>query len=406
MLTVLHVITRFDWGGSSQNTLLTALGHNRAQFRPIVVAGDPGPSTAQGGAKATEENRLRLRAHGIPLEIVPALTREVNPLKDLQALWSLIRILRREQPTIVHTHTSKAGVLGRLAAWIARVPIVLHTPHGHVFFGHFGRFKSWLFCLIEYVLAWGTTRMIALTDAERDDHLERGVGRRKKFAVISSGIDLKRFQLASRSRRQHLSDFSCPPDAIVVGSVGWLTEVKGHQFLIEAIGKLKPRYAGLHCVIIGGGPLQGEYAQLAAHLGVTSSIQFFEKRDDIPACLAAMDIFVLPSLNEGMGRALVEAMASGLPVVATRVGGVPAIVRNNQTGLLIPPSDVNALSAALVRLLDDPSLAKELGEAAQDHINQRFDAACMVRKIESLYEEALNKIRTPIMKNEQAQTRC
>lgn len=205
MLTVIHVITRFDWGGSAQNTLLTALGHNRAQFRPIVVAGDPGPWTAQGGAKATEENRLRLQAHGIPLEIVPALTREVNPLKDLQALWSLIRILRREQPTIVHTHTSKAGVLGRLAAWIARVPIVLHTPHGHVFFGHFGRFKSWLFLFIEYVLAWGTTRMIALTEAERDDHLERGVGRRKNFSVIPSGIDLKQFQLASRSCQHYTS---------------------------------------------------------------------------------------------------------------------------------------------------------------------------------------------------------
>jgi len=389
MQNVIHVITRLDWGGSAQNTFLTAIGHDRTRFHPMIVAGDPGPWDAQGGMVATEERIRLLQDHGVPLELIPTLSREINLIKDFQTLKTLVRIFRRERPTIVHTHTSKAGVLGRIAAWITGVPLVVHTPHGHVFYGHFGPVVSWIFFLIEYVLAWRTTRLIALTEAEREEHLVRRVGQAHQFSVIPSGIDLDRFRQAVPARTNPLPDFPCGPHAVIIGSVGWLTEVKGHRYFIEAIAKVKPQFPNLHAVIIGSGPLLDDYRQLAADLGIRSSIHFLLKRDDIPECLATMDVFVLPSLNEGMGRALIEAMAVGLPVIATQVGGVPAVVTHEVNGLLVPQADSDALAFALKRLLDDPSMARTLGHAARQDITHKFSAVSMVQAIEAVYEESL-----------------
>lgn len=390
---VIHVITRLDWGGSAQNTLLTAAGHDRSRFDPMVVAGLPGPWDAQGGNRATDENRRRLEAIGVRAEVIPTLTREVNPLKDLRTLRRLTRLFRHERPAIVHTHTSKAGVLGRLAAWFAKVPVVVHTPHGHVFYGHFNRILSWMFLQVERLLATGTTRMIALTAAERDEHLDRRVGTPERFAVVPSGIDVDRLKCVAGVYGRHPEGFRCPPDAVVVGSVGWLTPVKGHRFLIEAVARLKPSHPKLYTVIVGSGDMRTDLAALAEQRGVGDSVRFLGERNDVPECLAAMDLFVLPSLNEGMGRALVEAMAAGRPVIATRVGGIPAIVEDRRTGLLVPPGDPAALATAIAELLRRPDWAKELGAAASGHIDARFGWVAMVRALEAVYEDALREAR-------------
>lgn len=386
--TVIHVITRLDWGGSAQNTLLTVLGHDRSRYVPLLVAGKAGRWDAQGGDRATDANGLRLTEAGIRWLLVPTLTRAVSPLKDVAAFCRLVTLFRKERPEIVHTHTSKAGALGRLAAWLTGVPVVVHTPHGHIFYGHFGRFASRIFLWIERALTKQTQRVIALTEAERDETLSCGVGRAEQFAVAPSGIDLARFRAAASAGRSRPDWLGCPSDALVIGSVGWLTEVKGHRFLIEAFAKLKPNHPRLHLAIVGSGELREPYVALAARLGLRDSIHLLGDRQDIPACLACMDLFVLPSLNEGMGRALIEAMAAGLPVVASRVGGVPAIVEDRRTGLLVPAGDAGALASALGELLDRPAWAKELGSAASRSIGDRFGADAMVREIESVYDKA------------------
>lgn len=386
---VIHVITRLDRGGSAQNTLLTVLGHDRSRFEPVVIAGRAGRWDAQGGDQATEENRRRLEAAGVRCHFVPTLTREVHPVKDVIALIQLIGLLRREQPAIVHTHTSKAGVLGRLAAKIAGVPVIIHTPHGHVFYGHFGRLASWVFLQIERLLAQITTRLIALTEAERDEHLVRRVGRADCFTVAPSGIDLDRFRRVAGVSGRRPPGIICPPDAIVVGSVGWLTEVKGHRFLIEALARLKPSHPRLHLLIVGSGDLREECEVLARKLGVGDAVQLLGEREDVPDCLAAMDLFVLPSLNEGMGRALVEAMAAGRPVIASRVGGVPAVVEHRRTGLLVPSGDSAALAEAIDELLRRPEWAKELGAAASERMDARYGVAALVRTVERVYETSL-----------------
>lgn len=387
---VIHVITRLDFGGSAQNTMLTALGHDRAKFEPLVVAGYPGRWDAQGGQAATEENCRRLEKAAVRWMMLPSLTREVHPLKDAQALWQLIRLFRKEQPALVHTHTSKAGVLGRVAAWFARVPVIVHTPHGHVFYGHFGPFRSWLFLQIERALSGITDRLIALTEAERQDHLDRSVGKTDRFSVVPSGIDRERFGRARVQGKQQPDWFRCPPDALVVGSVGWLTDIKGHTYLIEAVAKLKQDFPSLHLVIIGSGDRHDALLQQAELAGLRDAVHFLGHRNDIESCLAGMDVFVLPSLNEGMGRALIEAMAAGLPVIASHVGGIPAVIRHERTGLLVPPGDANALAVALRRLLDRPEWAAQLGVAASHSVDSRYGSVSMVHAIESIFAEALS----------------
>jgi glycosyltransferase involved in cell wall biosynthesis len=183
--------------------------------------------------------------------------------------------------------------------------------------------------------------------------------------------------------------FGCPPKALVVGSVGWLTDVKGHTYLIEAVAKLKQDFPALHLVIIGSGDRHDALLQQAESAGLRDAVHFLGHRDDIESCLAGMDLFVLPSLNEGMGRALIEAMAAGLPVIASHVGGIPAVIRHERTGLLVPPGDANALAVALRRLLDRPEWAAQLGVAASRSVDSRYGSVSMVHAIESIFAEAL-----------------
>ncbi len=387
---VIHVITRLDNGGSAQNTLLTAIRHDRPRFEPLVVVGDAGPWNDQGGRQATEANCRKLEKAGVRWTMIPSLGRTIQPLRDVSTFWSLVRLFRRERPHVVHTHTSKAGVLGRLAAWFARVPVVVHTPHGHVFYGHFGRLASWLFLQVERLLAPMSTKLIALTEAERDEHLARAVGTSRQFAVVPSGIELSRFRNVEKRRP---SWFACSDEATVIGSVGWFTPVKGHAYLIEAFAKVRARVRNVFLVLVGNGRELENLMALSKRLELEQAIRFITDCQDVAQCLAGMDLYVQPSLNEGMGRALIEAMAAGLPVIATSVGGIPAVVEDRRNGLLVPPGDVQALAAALFALLDSPELARTLAAAAGRTVGERFGAGAMVEAIEAHYDQALREAR-------------
>lgn len=382
---VVHIITRLDHGGSARNTMLTVLGHDRTQFEPIVVTGQAEMWNAQGGLAATMENLMILEKESIHYHIVPSLVRQISPKADLAALWKLIALLRQEQPHIVHTHTSKAGLLGRLAARITGAPMIVHTPHGHVFYGHFGSMSSWIVLQFERALAWITDELIALTSAEKTEHLERAIGRADRFAVVPSGIDIDRFKQARTAGKVMPEWFDCPADATVVGSVGWLTDIKGHRFLVEAVAQLKQEHPHLHLVIIGSGDRREELLRQARKAGISQAVHLVGRREEVELGLAGMDCFVLPSLNEGMGRALVEAMAAGLPVVASRVGGIPALIEHEKNGLLVPAGDSLALAAALRRILSDPLLARTLGQNAMRKIGTGYGVPAMVRAIESIY---------------------
>lgn len=385
---VVHIITRLDRGGSARNTMLTVLGHDREHFEPVVITGEAGGCDAQGGHAATIDNLRLLEKEAIRYHTVASLVRHIKPLADVRALWQLVRLLREERPHIVHTHTSKAGVLGRLAAWITGVPVIIHTPHGHVFYGHFSAMPSWIFLQIERALGWITDRLIGLTPAETREHLERGVGQADRFAVVPSGIDLDRFRKA-RSNGKIVPDwFGCPSSAYIVGSVGWLTSVKGHRFLVDALARLTNEHHNLHLVIVGAGDQYGPLLRQAEQAGISHTVHLLGHREDIDTCLAGFDSFVLPSLNEGMGRALIEAMATGLPVIASRVGGIPALIEDEKNGLLVPAGNSSALADAIRKVADDAAWAVELGAHARQTIDASYGVTAMVQSIESTYRKA------------------
>ncbi len=382
---VVHIITRLDQGGSARNTMLTVLGHDRTQFEPVVVTGQAGTRDAQGGLAATMENLMLLERETIRYYMIPSLVRPISPTADLATLWKLIVLLRQEQPHIVHTHTSKAGVLGRLAAWITGVPAIVHTPHGHVFYGYFSSISSWVFVQIERALAWITDGLIALTTAEKTEHLERGVGCADRFAVIPSGIDIDRFKQARKAGKVIPEWFDCPPDATVIGSVGWLTDIKGHRFLVDAFAQVKQAHPHLHLIILGSGDQRDALLHQARIAGISHVVHLVGHREDVELALAGMDCFVLPSLNEGMGRALIEAMAAGLPVIASRVGGIPALIEDEKNGLLVPAGDSHTLVVALRRILSNPAWACTLGQNAMQSIGTGYGVPAMVQAIESIY---------------------
>ncbi len=384
--TVFHIITQFDRGGSALDTYRTALGHDHRRFRVGVVYGRPETMPAREAALIDADLR-ELHQAGVALFEVRTLVREIRPLMDMRTILALWHLLRQERPALVHTHTSKAGAVGRIAAWLARVPVVIHTPHGHVFYGYYGLVMSGLFCLAERLLAKITDRIVTLTERGAQEHMQYCIAGRDKFTTIPSGIVLQTFKSVQVDSVVKRKELGLPPEGPIVGTVGRLVPVKGHSWLLKSVPRVLAQFPQACFALIGEGPLANQLQQLAEELDVSRRVMFLGTRQDVPECLAALDLFVLPSLNEGMGLALIEAMAMGCSIVATRVGGIPDIVEDGTTGLLVPPEDDRALAEAILTLLRDRSRRVAYGEAAKRHIDDRFDIATMVRSIERLYDE-------------------
>lgn len=383
--TVFHVITQMDGGGSARNTLLTVIGHDRDRFRVGLAYGRPAErSEADAVQLATDLEGLQ--AAGVALFEVPCLIREVRLFQDARATLALWRVFRRERPDIVHTHTSKAGAIGRVAAWLAHVPIVIHTPHGHIFYGYYGRVMSRVIRLAERALARITDRIVTLTDRGAKEHVQYRIADPDKFVTIPSGISLSAFRTVRTDPAMKRKQLGLPPEGPVIGTVGRLVPIKGHEWLLKAAPRVLAEFPHVTFVFLGEGPLLGWLQQLAGKLGIGGHVMFLGARQDVPECLAMFDVFVFPSLNEGMGRALVEAMAMGVPAVATNVGGIPDVVVDGETGLLVPPLDDAALADALLGLLRDPVRRQAYGQAARRRMDERVDVTTMVRAIDRLYD--------------------
>lgn len=374
LLRVLHVITRLVVGGAQENTLLTVCGLRARGYEVELAAG---PEAGPEGVLQVPE--------GIVFHRIPTLVREIRPLADLRALWDLYWLMARGYD-VVHTHTSKAGVLGRIAARLAGVPVVVHTPHGHVYHGYGGRVRSRLFVWVERLLARWTDVLVALTESERREHLAEKVGRAEQWCVIPSGVEIERYRKPTPLRR---SDLGLPEASFVVGCVARLVPVKGIEDAVTATAQLVDLTPPVHLVLVGDGPQRGALQKLAGQLGVRERVHFLGLRRDVPDLLPVFDILVLPSRNEGMGRVLVEAQAAGVPVVATRVGGVPDLVSEGQTGRLVPPGDPAALAAAIRSLAEDRAALTQMRDAARAHVAECLSAEAMVASLEAVYGRRL-----------------
>lgn len=390
-IKVLHIITRFDKGGSAQNTHLTLLGLKKRNFQPSLISGLSLESEMKNEEIwAKEKDVQRLKSEGIEYIQCPSLVRRINIIKDIKAFLEIWKIIRRNKPSIVHTHSSKAGLLGRLAAKLAGVPTTIHTPHGHVFFGYFGTFKTRIFIILEKLASRITDKIVTLTSREREDHLKFKVADEEKFVVISSGVELSKFKELPFDKKQKLKRMlGIPENSLIVGTVGRLVPVKGHEFLIKAAEYTIPKHPETFFIFTGDGHLRQDLERQANASGIKENILFLGWRNDVVKVISIYDVFALPSLNEGMGRVLVEAMALSKPIVASDIGGIPDLVIHGKNGFLVPPKNPKDLTKYIEILLEDKEKRERMGQAGKK-MALNFSSENMIERVVELYKKLLS----------------
>ncbi|MGA3206900.1 MAG: glycosyltransferase family 4 protein [Syntrophales bacterium] len=388
-IKVIHVITRFDKGGAAENTYLTIKGLDKNRYEVILIRGlsyESNMGTSE--TRAVESSLEEAGRNGVKIFTIPELVRRIDPFNDFKTFLKLIRIFRQERPHIVHTHTSKSGILGRWAALVVGVPVIIHTPHGHVFWGYFNRWKTKLYVLLERLTATVTNKIVTLTEQEKKDHVRYRIAGENKFAVIHSGVDLSKFSNVQEHGTEMKKKLGIPEQTFVVGTVGRLTAIKGHKYLIEAAARILPKIPQIVFVFLGDGELMNELKMQAALAGIGDKVKFLGWLPNIAEFMSTFDIFVLPSLNEGMGKVLVEAMAARKPIIASDIGGISDLVIHGKNGLLVAPMNSDALANSIELVLRNSQTRTNMGEEGQ-RLSQKYDVNSMISKIDGLYLQLL-----------------
>lgn len=384
-IRVVRIIARLNVGGPAIHATILTQRLDPSRYASTLVAGaeDPG-----------EGNYLALRGETLPdLVHLPELGRSIRAGQDLVTLRKLIGIIRRVRPHIVHTHTAKAGAVGRLAAMICRVPVIVHTYHGHVLHGYFSPLKTRVFVGIEQALARGSTRLLTVTDKVRDDLLGRRIGRADQYTVVPLGLDLDRFQQAAARRGELRRELGVSAETPLIGIVARLVPIKAHEVFLAAAAEVARTVPAARFVVAGDGERRAELEAEARRLGVADRVLFLGWRADLDRIYADLDVVVLTSKNEGSPVALIEAMAAARPVVSTRVGGVPDVITDGVTGLLVADGDASAVASAIVRVLQSPDLARSLAIAARDVVVDRYAASRLLDDLDRLYVTLLERAR-------------
>jgi glycosyltransferase involved in cell wall biosynthesis len=383
-IRVLRVIGRLNVGGPSIHVVNLSAGLDPTRFEQLLVIGRE--SLAEGSMLNLALSR-GVWPHRIS-EIVTSFNLTPRDAKALMRLGSLMRVYR---PHIVHTHTAKAGLLGRLAARLAGVPIVVHTFHGHVLHGYYGPVRNWALRRMERSLAWLSDRLVAVSEQVKRDLIGYGVASANKITVIPLGLDLEPF-LDARSRRgEFRREMAFTADAKLIGIVGRIFPIKNHALFIESAARIAAVERAARFVVVGDGTLRPALEDQARRLGIAGRIVFTGWRSDLPRLYADLDVLVVSSNNEGTPLSAIEAMATSCPVVATRVGGIPDIITDEVTGRLVWPGEAEGIAGAVLDLLANPEKASRIGANAMIAARQRFDVKRLITDMDGLYRELLNK---------------
>ncbi len=380
---VIHIVTRLDFGGAQQNTLYTAGHLDPARFEVILVCGPGGRLDGRAEDLARGSRPVRLR-------FIEDLVREISPIRDLAALCQLTRFLRDVRPDIVHTHSSKAGILGRIAARLAGVPVILHTFHGFAFHELMPPPARALYVFFERIAAAVCARLIFVSRSNMDYARAYRLGRPERYVLIRSGVKLSALPASlggPRGRRSKRAAVGIRPEPPLVVSIGNLKAQKNCMDFVRIAESVLARNGDASFIFIGDGPLRGKFEDAVRRGKLEGKVALLGWRDDAREILAASDIFLLTSLWEGLPRALVEAMKTGLPSVAYNVDGVQDVLRSGRNGYALAPKDWKGAAERIVELIADPALRRRMGIAAADSIGEEFDIDAMVRKQEALYEE-------------------
>ncbi len=418
-MKIVRLIARLNVGGPAKHVIWLTKGLQNSEYESLLVTGTVPPGEDDMGYFATEQ--------GVSPIFVSQMSREIS-LKDALTIWKLYRLFVRERPDIVHTHTAKAGTVGRVAGllyrWLTpnlflghrRACRFVHTYHGHVFHSYYGPFKTRLFLAIEKALALLITdRIVVISEQQRREiNEEFRVGRAERFAVIPLGLDLSVFADWRKRGHSFREELGLRTGDILVGIVGRLTEIKNHELFLRSAADFKTRVwpesmgGVVRFVVIGDGALRAQLEQLAASLGLAEDVIFAGSRRDLEDLYPALDIVALTSLNEGTPLTLIEAMANARPVISTSVGGVidllgdPAPQDSDslfvtcQRGLRVPPNDAAAFADGLGRLVDDSKLRREIGERGLQFVESNYSKDRLLEDVSALYTDLVTGKTTSV----------
>ena len=371
-IKILHVITYLPIGGAQDNTLYTVELLDKEKYDISLCCNLDGELVER--AKKIE---------AVKLFDIPFLCRKVSPYRDIRAFLSLYKLFKKEDFTIIHTHSSKAGLLARLAAVLNKTPIVIHTIHGFAFNDFMNIFKKNFFIYLEKLLAKWTDVLITVSNLNKKKIIDLNIAEENKIKNIYSGIDLSLF--TNKKNDDFRKELNLQNNHLLLGSVGRLSDQKDPITMIEAFGIISKPFPNAHLALVGDGELKGKILEKIDQLKLDGKVHLTGNKNNPWSVYHSMDLFIMSSIYEGLGRSITEALSCGVPVVCTDVEGVPEIVRDNITGILVPPKDANKLADGIIRTLNDMETAKKMAEEGRRFVKDNFDVNKMVNDIDSLY---------------------
>lgn len=383
-IKVLHIITRLANGGADENTLYTINGLDSRRYDIDLMIGEENDRDMM--------NNLNLR-EDINIYKIEGLVRDIVPFKELKALFSIYRVIRKNNYDIVHTHIAKAGVLGRIAARLAGVPYIVHGIHGITFPETIGFLRRFLFKNIERFCGKFTDRFIPVGEDMKQKYIEAGIGEAEDYNTIYSGMELNKFKKAASNSEEKLnklkSELGIKKDEIIVGNVSKIQKRKGYRYYLQVAERIVKEYDNVKFLIVGSGPYQDVIKRKVKEMDLSDSVIFTGFRTDVEDVFSIFDIKVLTSLWEGLPRVLIQAAAVGKPIVTFDVDGAWEIVEENKNGFIVPMKDVDEMVEKVKLLLDDRKLRENMGDYSRTRIGDQWSVEKMVREIDQVYQELI-----------------
>ncbi len=385
-MRIVHIITRLIVGGAQENTLLSCKGQHDLGHDVVLITG---PSLGPEGTLLE-----RARSEGYRVEITDAMRRSILPMRDWLTYRHLVRRLRELKPDIVHTHSSKAGIVGRYAAHAAGVPVVIHTIHGLAFTASRRRSVNAMYKMLERRAARLSTKIVCVADAMREQSLAARIGRPEQYVTIHSGMETDAFIHPPRSRQEVRAALGLAEEDVAVGTIARLFDLKGHDDLLDLAPTMCGRYPKLKFLWVGDGSLREGFEERIAEMGLRDRfiLTGLVSPQRVPELAGAMDILVHPSRREGLARAIVQGQLAEKPVIAYDIDGNREGMIDGETGFMIAPFDQSQLSGRLAILLGDAALRERFGKAGRRFALSRFDARLMVQSLDELYRRELQRV--------------
>ncbi|MCA9123543.1 MAG: glycosyltransferase family 4 protein [Planctomycetaceae bacterium] len=383
-MRIAHVITRMIVGGAQENTLFTCDDLVREHGDDVLLI--TGPALGPEGDLLTQG-----RGGQVPVAYVPSLRRAIHPWQDLRSYYAIKNLLRNFKPDVVHTHSAKGGMLGRLAAHALNVPAIVHTVHGAPFHPYQNGLSRELFRQCEKYAARCCHRLISVADAMTDLMVDAQVAGYESFTTIYSGMDVEPFLHANEHRDRVRAELGFKPEHIVVGKIARLFHLKGHEYVLAAAAQAVKTFPNLRLLFIGDGILRTWIDNYIEEVGLEEHVVFtgLVPPSQIPELVGAMDVLVHASLREGLARALPQALIAGKPVISYDIDGAREVVIPDETGFLLEPKSIEPMSVAMVQLANDGQLRERLGSEGQRRFAKQFRHQYMTNEIRRVYEEIL-----------------